>query len=177
MSRPPSRSHPTMTDLIVRVADPDDAPIWRALRMDGILENPSVFIITAEEAAAVPIEADIQRLQRGDRVLAFAGETPVGLAGFNRNEVSRASHRAEIGPLYVAPQARGKGVSDLIMTTLMDAAHAVGIWQLELFVNAENAPAIALYERHGFATAGKIPNSILGADGMEDDLMMIRSFR
>lgn len=164
-----------MTDLIVRVAKPDDAPVWRALRMDGIIENPSVFIVTAEEAAAVPLEADIQRLSKGDRVLAFAGETPVGLAGFNRNDVSRASHRAEIGPLFVAPQARGKGVSDLIMTTLMDAAQAAGISQLELFVNAENAPAISLYQRHGFVEVGKIPNAILGADGMEDDLMMIRS--
>jgi ribosomal protein S18 acetylase RimI-like enzyme len=164
-----------MTDLTVRLAKPDDAPVWRALRMDGIIENPSVFIVTAQEAAAVPIEADILRLSKGDRVLAFAGETPVGLAGVNRNDVSRASHRAEIGPLYVAPQARGKGVADRIMTTLMDAAHAGGIWQLELFVNVENARAIALYERHGFATVGKIPNAILGADGMEDDLMMIRS--
>lgn len=166
-----------MTDVTVRVAQPDDAPLWRALRMDGIIENPSVFIVTAEEAAAVPIEEDIQRLSRGDRVLAFAGDTAVGLAGFNRNDVSRASHRAEIGPLYVAPQARGKGVSDLIMTTIMDAAQAVGIWQLELFVNVENTPAIALYARHGFAEVGKIPNAILGADGMEDDLMMIRSLK
>ncbi|WP_420013442.1 N-acetyltransferase family protein [Tateyamaria sp.] len=164
-----------MFDVTVRVAKPDDAPVWRALRMAGIVENPSVFIVTAEEAAAVPIEEDIRRLAKGDRVLAFAGETPVGLAGFNRNGVPRASHRAEIGPLYVAPKARGKGISDLIMTTLMDVAHAAGIWQLELFVNADNVPAIALYERHGFAIAGKIPNAILGADGMEDDLMMIRN--
>ena len=164
-----------MTDLTIRLAKPEDAHVWRAQRKDGIIENPSVFIVTAEEAAAVPIEADIQRLSKGDRVLAFAGETPVGLAGFNRNAVSRAGHRAEIGPLYVAPRARGKGVSDLIMTTLMDAAQAAGISQLELFVNVENAPAIALYKRHGFAEVGKIPNAILGADGMEDDLMMIRS--
>ncbi|WP_299617890.1 GNAT family N-acetyltransferase [uncultured Tateyamaria sp.] len=164
-----------MADVTVRIARPDDAPVWRALRMAGIVENPSVFIVTAEEAAAVPIDADIKRLAKGDRLLAFLGETPVGLAGFNRNGVPRANHRAEIGPLYVAPQVRGQGVSDLIMTQLMDAAQAVGIWQLELFVNVENAPAIALYERHGFVTSGKIPNAIHGADGMEDDLMMIRN--
>lgn len=164
-----------MTEATVRIATPEDAPIWRALRLEGIIENPSGFIVTAQEAAAVPIEADVKRLSNGDRVLAFMGETPVGLAGFNRNPVSRASHRAEIGPVYVAPVARGIGVSDLIMTTLMNAAKAVGIWQLELFVNEENTPAIALYTRHGFTEMGKIPNAILGADGLENDLMMIRS--
>lgn len=61
------------------------------------------------------------------------------------------------------------------MATLMAAAHAAGVWQLELFVNVENAPAIALYKRHGFAEAGKIPNAIQGAQGLEDDLMMIRT--
>ena len=164
-----------MIDLTARLATPDDAPMWRALRMEGIIRNPSVFIVTAEEAAAVPIEEDIQRLSNGDRVMAFAAETPVGLAGFNRNDVPRASHRAEIGPLYVAPVARGRGVSDLMMTTLMEAAHAAGVWQLELFVNVENAPAIALYKRQGFVEVGKIPNAILGAVGLEHDLMMIRT--
>lgn len=149
--------------------------MWRALRMEGIIANPSVFIVTADEAAAVPIEEDIQRLSKGDRVMAFAGDTAVGLAGFNRSDVPRASHRAEIGPFYVAPAARGKGISDQLMRTLMDAAQAAGIWQLELFVNVENAPAIALYKRHGFDEVGRIPNAILGADGLEDDLMMIRT--
>jgi ribosomal protein S18 acetylase RimI-like enzyme len=164
-----------MTDLTVRLATPDDAPNWRALRLDGIRENPSVFIVTAEEAAAVPMTEDIRRLSNGDRVMAFVRETPVGIAGFNRNAVPRARHRAEIGPLYVAPEARGRGISDQLMATLMAAAHAAGVWQLELFVNVENAPAIALYKRHGFAEAGKIPNAIHGAQGLEDDLMMIRT--
>lgn len=168
--------HGTMTDLTVRLATADDAATWRALRMEGIVQNPSVFIVTADEAAAVPIKEDIQRLSNGDRFLAFDGEKPVGLAGFNRNSVPRASHRAEIGPLYVAPVARARGISDQLMTTLMDAAQAAGIWQLELFVNVQNAPAIALYRRHGFAETGKIPNAILGANGLEDDLMMILTF-
>lgn len=171
----PNPFRTTMTELTVRLATPDDAPMWRALRMEGIIRNPSVFIVTADEAVAVPIEEDIQRLGNGDRALAFMGDTPVGLAGFNRNDVPRASHRAEIGPFYVSPQARGRGISDQLMVTLMEAAGAAEVWQLELFVNVDNSHAIALYKRHGFVEVGKIPNSILGANGLEDDLMMIRT--
>ncbi len=164
-----------MTDLHVRVATPEDVEIWRALRLEGMRAYPSGFIVTEEEAAAVPIDEDARRLGRGDRLLAFAGDKAVGLAGFNRNPVPRARHRAEVGPLYVAPEAWGTGVSDRLMTTLIERAGSAGIWQLELFVYAENSHAIALYERHGFVRAGSIPNAIHGADGMEDDLMMIRT--
>lgn len=164
-----------MTDLSVRVATPDDVDVWRALRMEGIAQNPSGFLVTAQEAAAVPITDDMQRLSKGDRFLAFEGNTAVALAGLNRNGVPRANHRAEIGPVYVVPAARGRGISDQLLNTLMDTARAAGIWQLELFVHAENAPAIGLYKRHGFVQAGKIPNAIRGENGLEDDLMMIRT--
>ena len=175
MWRRPNPCPVTMTDLTVRVATGDDVDVWRALRMEGIVQYPSGFLVTAEEAAAVPIEQDIKRLSNGDRFLAFAGETAVGIAGLNRNPVPRANHRAEIGPVYVVPQARGQGVADQLMITLMAAAQAAGIWQLELFVNAENAMAIGLYVRHGFTETGNIPNAIIGADGLEHDLMMIRT--
>ena len=76
----------------------------------------------------------------------------------------------------MAPDARGQGVADSLLTTAMDAARAQGIWQIELSVYVENQRAIALYDRHGFSVTGKIPNALLGDDGSEDDLLMIRIF-
>lgn len=164
----------TMTDLVIRAATPDDVDVWRALRMDGIARHPQAFIVTAEEAAAVPVEEDKARLSQGDRFLAYLDTVPVGLIGLNRHGMPRAAHRGEIGPLYVVPEARGLGVADGLLMAAIDAALSMGVWQLELSVYVENAAAIALYERHGFELAGKIPNAIAGADGFEDDLIMIR---
>lgn len=184
MSRHQNPPLVTMTDksvpapaptLYVRAATPDDVHVWRALRLDGIERHPQAFILTADEAKSVPIERDAQSLEGGHRFLAFLDDTPVGLAGLNRLGISRARHRAEIGPLYVIPGARGKGVADGLISAIKGAAHAAGIWQLELSVFRENQPAIALYERHGFAVMGKIPNAILGALGPEDDLIMVRT--
>ncbi|WP_299044097.1 GNAT family N-acetyltransferase [uncultured Tateyamaria sp.] len=163
-----------MTDPLIRAATPDDVHIWRALRMDGIMRHPQAFIVSAEEAAAVPVEEDAVRLSNGDRFLAYLDDVPVGLIGLNRHGVPRAAHRGEIGPLYVVPGARGQGIADRLLMAVLDAAQGLGIWQLELSVYVENAPAIALYTRHGFELAGKIPNAIAGADGFEDDLIMIR---
>lgn len=166
-----------MTDPVIRGATPDDVHVWRALRMDGIARHPQAFIVTAEEAAAVPVEEDAARLSSGGRFLACLDDVPVGLIGLNRHGVPRAAHRGEIGPLYVVPNARGQGVADGLLMAVVEAAQGLGIWQIELSVYVENAPAIALYERHGFALAGKIPNAIAGADGFEDDLIMIRDLR
>jgi GNAT superfamily N-acetyltransferase len=163
-----------MTDPVIRAATPQDVDIWRALRMDGITRHPQVFIVTAEEAA-VPVEQDAARLRAGGRFLACLDEVAIGLIGLNRHSMPRASHRGEIGPLYVIPDARGQGVADGLMKAVMDWAQAQGIWQLELSVYVANRTAIALYERHGFSVTGKIPNAIKGADGYEDDLLMIRT--
>ncbi|MEO9574932.1 MAG: GNAT family N-acetyltransferase [Lentilitoribacter sp.] len=163
-----------MTDAVIRAATPEDVEVWRALRMDGITRHPQAFIVTAEEAAVVPIEEDAKRLSNGDRFLAFLNGVPVGLIGLNRQGMPRTAHRGEIGPLYVAPNARGQGIADGLLMAAIDAAQEMDVWQLELSVFVENAPAIALYERHGFELAGKIPNAIAGANGFEDDLIMIR---
>lgn len=163
--------------MIIRVATADDVHIWRTLRMDGITRHPQAFIVTAEEAAAVPLEEDEKRLSQGDRFLAFLDAAPVGLIGLNRHGMPRESHRGEVGPLYVVPDARGQGVSDALLMAVVEAAQGLGVWQLELSVYVENAPAIALYERHGFAMVGKMPNAIAGVDGFEDDLIMIRDLR
>ncbi|MEL6451161.1 MAG: GNAT family N-acetyltransferase [Pseudomonadota bacterium] len=160
---------------LVRPATPEDVETWRQLRYDGILASPQAFLVTADEAAAFSVDIDLRQLAEGGRFLAFQGETAVGLIALNRNRIPRAAHRAEIGPFYVVPAARGTGTADALIAAVSDYASAAGIWQLELYVNQDNARAIAFYRRHGFVPAGTIPNAILGADGLEHDQIMIRS--
>lgn len=164
-----------MTDLSVRAATPDDVDLWRALRRDGIARYPQAFIATLAEADALPLEKDARMLGQGDRFLAFVDGQAIGLAGVNRNGIPRARHRAEIGPFYVVPEAQGRSVARALMDAVMTYAERHEIWQLELYVNEENARAIAFYKRYGFHEAGRIPNAILGADGPETDLIMIRT--
>lgn len=160
--------------LHTRLATPDDTTLWRALRRDGIVRYPSVFIPSLEEHDATPVAQDAENLARGDRVLAFQDTTPIGLAGLNLYP-GRASHRAEIGPFYIIPDAQGSGAAATLMDALVTLAPSLGIWQLELAVNEDNPRAIALYLRHGFTQIGRIPNALIGKDGPEHDLLMLRS--
>ncbi len=164
-----------MTDLHVRAAMPEDVNVWRALRRDGIARYPQAFIATLAEADALPLEKDARMLGQGGRFLAFADGQAIGLAGVNRNGIPRARHRAEIGPFYVVPEAQGRLVAKALMEAVLAYAERNDIWQLELYVNQDNARAIAFYQRYGFSVAGRIPNAILGAEGPETDLIMIRT--
>ncbi len=161
--------------ITTRIATPQDVDTWRALRRDGIARYPQAFVATLAEADAIPVDVDARNLDHGTRLLAFDGGTPVGLAGINPNGISRAAHRAEVGPFYVIPQAQGGPAAAALMQGLLDLAQARGLWQLELYVNRDNARAIAFYRRAGFERFGEVPNALQRADGFESDLFMIRT--
>jgi ribosomal-protein-alanine N-acetyltransferase len=57
---------------------------------------------------------------------------------------------ADVQTLAVAPSAQGRGVGTRLLRALTERAVASGARSLLLEVRADNAPAIALYEREGF---------------------------
>jgi ribosomal protein S18 acetylase RimI-like enzyme len=60
-----------------------------------------------------------------------------------------------IDDLYLAPEARGRGLGRQAMAFLEGQARELGIKALHLEVGAENARALALYGRSGFRDNGR----------------------
>lgn len=60
-----------------------------------------------------------------------------------------------IDDLYLASEARGRGLGQRAMAFLEAEARALGIQALHLEVGAENARALALYRRSGFRDNGR----------------------
>jgi putative acetyltransferase len=56
----------------------------------------------------------------------------------------------EIAKMAVAPAARGKGYGDLLMQASVEFAQRVGARRVVIVSNTVLAPAIRLYEKHGF---------------------------
>src|SRR5215212_9614665 len=56
--------------------------------------------------------------------------------------------------VYVAEEARGRGVGRALLEALIPAAEASGLWTLIAGVQANNAPSLALHERAGFRRIG-----------------------
>ena len=64
-----------------------------------------------------------------------------------------------------------------MMKALIDHAEANGIWQLELYVAADNPRAIRFYESFGFQRQGLLPNAVILVDGAQDDLFYTLDLR
>jgi ribosomal protein S18 acetylase RimI-like enzyme len=60
-----------------------------------------------------------------------------------------------IDDLYLAPEARGRGLGRRAMEFLEAEARELGVQALHLEVGAENARALALYGRSGFRDNGR----------------------
>jgi [ribosomal protein S18]-alanine N-acetyltransferase len=72
---------------------------------------------------------------------------------------------AEILTIALAPEARGRGHAGALLSRHLDALSRRGVRQVHLEVEEGNAPAAALYRRHGFRETGRRTGYYRKADG------------
>jgi ribosomal protein S18 acetylase RimI-like enzyme len=78
-------------------------------------------------------------------------------------------HSGVLG-MGVAASHRGQGLGSALLRATLEAASARGITRIELVVRADNAAAIALYERHGFELEGRLRDYMI-VDGVAHDAL------
>ena len=83
---------------------------------------------------------------RGAFLVAYMDGRPVGCGAVRRNEPDVA----EIKRMYVAPEARGRGVGRLVLDELEAVARQLGIRRLVLETGPRQPEALALYRHAGF---------------------------
>jgi putative acetyltransferase len=104
-------------------------------------------------------EADVRRRLDGPglalSLVAVAGGELVGNAGLERFEERRA-HAGAIG-MGVHDSWAGRGIGTRLLGALVEHADRwLGLRRLELTVYSDNAAALALYRRFGFAVEGTL---------------------
>lgn len=156
----------------IRQLSPNDLDHYRQLRLFSIGESPASIAASYDEEAAVPREQLAQRLLSTPYQAifgAFDGEALVALAGFRRERNAKLQHRGDIWGVYVAPAARGAGVSRALMTALLAHLRTLaGVVLVNLSVRADNDAARALYRRLGFRLTG-VDTRSLCVDGVYHD--------
>ena len=63
-----------------------------------------------------------------------------------------------ISNIAVAPEARRRGIADMLLDELGSRARGLGLSFVTLEVRDSNHPARALYEKHGFSVVGRRKN-------------------
>lgn len=159
----------------LRAAEPEDAAALSALiGSEGVFEGTS-------QLPMMPVASRLDRFGKIDPVglmlVACATvngqEHIVGMIGLRAVQPGlRRAHVRGLG-ISVAKAWQGHGVGQALMTSALRwADNWAGILRIELNVLTDNARAIALYERHGFASEGVMHAHIL-RDGVYADTQMM----
>ncbi len=96
----------------------------------------------------------------------------VGMGSLYQAQNSRAHHCANLG-MMVHPHYWGMGIGSKLMAQLMDSAdNWLNLQRVELEVNRDNPPAIALYHKFGFVIEGTHQYHSYGDGRMADSYFM-----
>ncbi len=159
---------------MIRTLTASDLEAYRGLWLHGLSADPSAFLLTAAEAVATSDSALIAKLAGGEIIGALDGDALVGFVALRRGGPERMRHMADIGPLYVHPTARRRGLARTLVEAAVEAALTMGVLQLELCVDNLNGAAQALYNECGFVQIGLRPRSVIVDGVARDDVLMLR---
>jgi GNAT superfamily N-acetyltransferase len=141
--------------VLVREAIADDWQALRDIRLAALRDAPEAFGSTYEQQATFG-EADwLRRIASGGTFLAYLPEVsasqPAGLAG----GYAERPGLVELVSMYVRPRARGRGVGEALVASVIEWAQARDAASVHLWVTEANRPARLLYQRCGFTLTGE----------------------
>jgi ribosomal protein S18 acetylase RimI-like enzyme len=142
---------------IVRLT-PDEGPRLRAIRLRALRDSPDAFGTLFADEEARSLTSWSQAIADLPTFVAVDEGRDVGMV---RSGVdSRRADSAWLISMWVAPEARRRGIGEALIEVVVAWAEANGIHRLLLDVADDNAAAIALYAKTGFqpnGEAGSLP--------------------
>lgn len=157
-------------DILIRAAGAaDEAALWAML--EPVFRAGDTYLVDAD-------------ISRGDALaywtgashgafLAETGGSAMGTYYLRRNQGGGGSHVCNCGYI-TAPEARGRGIARAMLEHSLEAARAAGFRAMQFnCVVANNARAVATWEKSGFQTVGRLPGAFHHPeDGYVDALVM-----
>jgi GNAT superfamily N-acetyltransferase len=118
-------------------------PVFEQLNRDWI----ESYFVLEEADRAIFADPPGSILDPGGQIFfVVEGDTVLGTCAVLRH----SSTDYEIAKMAVAPAARGKGLGDLLMEASIEFARQTGARRIIIVSNTVLAPAIRLYQKHGF---------------------------
>jgi L-amino acid N-acyltransferase YncA len=128
----------------------DDWPAVRAIYEEGIATGDATFETEAptREAWDAAHRPDCRLVAR-DAEGRVVGWTAVGQVS------ERCVYEGVVEEsVYIAAEARGRGIGTLLLEALFEASEAAGIWTIQAGIEIENAASLRLHEKVGFRRIG-----------------------
>jgi len=144
------------THMQIRDATADDLPAIVEIYNAAIRETTAVYADDPETLADRRTWWH-DRTVRGFPILVAADETGVlGFASFGEFR-DRPGYRFTVEhSIFLAANARGRGIGEALMTPLCERAAALGMHAMVGGIDSENTPAIKFHDKMGFDHAGTL---------------------
>jgi len=133
---------------------PGDGARLRAIRLRALADAPEAFGSTLAESELRPPEDWEAQVVALPTFVWRDGDADVGMIRGAPHDGDPAA--GYLISLWVAPEARGRGVGAALVGEVVAWARGSGLQRLNLDVGAHNAAARRLYERQGFVATGAV---------------------
>ena len=138
------------------------APAWDAFDAAKLPDQRFVALLGGDTDAGANANADV--LPAGT-VLGWVAASQVSKRACYAGVVEHS--------VYVAPEARGRGVGGRLLRTLITSSEAAGLWTIQAGIFPENAASLQLHAKYGFRTLGRQEKVGRGADGLWRDVVLM----
>ena len=143
--------------MMIRDATPDDAAAIAAIYNDAV-RHTTAILMEGEVGAENRVQWMAARQALGYPVLVAEAEGAVlGYAAFGDWRPFDGFRGTVENSVYVAPQARGRGVAQALLTELIPRARACGKHVIVAAITSENAASLRLHEKLGFVETARMP--------------------
>jgi ribosomal protein S18 acetylase RimI-like enzyme len=150
-----------------------DAVLYRALRLEALLNHPEAFGSTHDAEDGKPIAWFAERLDLTAVFGAFRDSVLVGLAGFQVQDGPKVAHKGKLWGMYVRPDARKSHVGTKLVEAVLDHARQF-VELIQLTVVSENKSARALYQSFGFSEYGLEKDALKQGERTFDEVLMVK---
>ena len=157
----------------IRLLTPDESALYRDIRLEGLQQDPDAFSSTFAQESAMPLSWFAERIVKGNVFGAFTRGELLGVAGYWLKESAKERHKATLWGMYVRSSARGAGLGERLMETIIK--HASGrVELLQLGVATGNEAALRLYIKTGFSEYGREMKALKVDGRYSDEILMVR---
>jgi ribosomal protein S18 acetylase RimI-like enzyme len=157
----------------IRLLTPDDAALYRDIRLEGLQRDPDAFSATFAHESAMDLSSFAERIVKGNVFGAFGGGELRGVAGYWPQDGAKENHKAHLWGMYVRASARRLRLGERLIAAVVE--HATGrVELLQLGVGSTNEAALRLYTKAGFAEYGREMKALKQDTGYIDEILMVR---
>jgi RimJ/RimL family protein N-acetyltransferase len=160
-------------NFVIRPLRPDEAALYRDIRLEALLMHPEAFSSSFEQESAQPLSSFEQRLTANTVFAGFLEHEVMGVAGFMPESAMKRAHKGHLWGMYVRPAARGTGLArQLVEAVLTFAQERVELVQLSVI--SGNVPAHRLYRTLGFTPYGLEERALKVRGKYLDEVHMVK---